>query len=222
MDLAATLRRSETRIRSRLRFGGFLLLVDAAHQPRSSLTDGLRGTPGRIRTCGLLLRRQALYPAELRARAMRLHHTARIRRLSSNIRTAGSAGGSDRYGDLNVMLVRWQHSIPVRQRFQHGGQMALRDHFGPGLTGPAGAESGAFRAPHRKWSCRIADSMRTHRLRQRSRHRPRAVLASALRTRFRIASAAAELGRAMSKGAAPASEGCGRFTPVSMASRSPS
>lgn len=26
------------------------------------------GTPGRIRTCGLLLRRQTLYPAELRAR----------------------------------------------------------------------------------------------------------------------------------------------------------
>ena len=29
------------------------------------------GTPGRIRTCDLLLRRQALYPAELRARNSR-------------------------------------------------------------------------------------------------------------------------------------------------------
>lgn len=34
------------------------------------------GTPGRIRTCDLLLRRQALYPAELRAQPSSSQHTA--------------------------------------------------------------------------------------------------------------------------------------------------
>jgi hypothetical protein len=32
--------------------------------------EGLRGTPGKIRTCDLLIRSQTLYPAELRAHAL--------------------------------------------------------------------------------------------------------------------------------------------------------
>jgi hypothetical protein len=35
------------------------------------------GTPGRIRTCDLLLRRQTLYPAELRVHVTRFYRTRR-------------------------------------------------------------------------------------------------------------------------------------------------
>ncbi len=38
------------------------------------------GAPGRIRTCDLLLRRQALYPAELRARGVCVHQVRRCRK----------------------------------------------------------------------------------------------------------------------------------------------
>src|SRR5579862_8021700 len=35
--------------------------------------NGNCGTPGRIRTCGLLLRRQTLYPSELQAHSNRVY-----------------------------------------------------------------------------------------------------------------------------------------------------
>ena len=38
-----------------------------SHCPWRSLPNGIAGTPGRIRTCDLLLRRQPLYPSELQA-----------------------------------------------------------------------------------------------------------------------------------------------------------
>ena len=38
----------------------------------------MNGTPGRIRTCGLLLRRQTLYPSELQAHTQEVYRYADI------------------------------------------------------------------------------------------------------------------------------------------------
>jgi hypothetical protein len=47
---------------------------------RSKESKGFSGTPGPIRTADLLLRRQTLYPAELRAHNYRLPNCVTLRR----------------------------------------------------------------------------------------------------------------------------------------------
>src|ERR1700730_2389535 len=46
--------------------------LQKSHPANSAIAAIIFGAPGRIRTCGLRLRRPSLYPAELRARDRRL------------------------------------------------------------------------------------------------------------------------------------------------------
>ena len=87
--------------------------------------------------------------------------------LGSDDRVAGALG----YGDLYVVLVGRQGSVPVDEFFQHCRRVVLRSvyHFGAGLMPPSGRSFGALGAPHRKLARRIADPVCPHRLRQGSR-----------------------------------------------------
>ena len=69
--------RAEGELRRELRTAG------GRQHPRSGV-----GAPGRIRTCGLWLRRPTLYPAELRARARHLPNPTNGRRASAGLGTA--------------------------------------------------------------------------------------------------------------------------------------
>ncbi len=66
----ADLRKARTLIVDRRPRSGDLLLAEVSaigHHTKLESPEG-NGAPGRIRTCGLMLRRHVLYPAELRAR----------------------------------------------------------------------------------------------------------------------------------------------------------
>ena len=131
--------------------------------------------------------------------------------------------GASRDRDLDEMLVWRRGAVSMRQHFQHGRRIGCRgvDYFRPGLMPSAGDAAGALRAPHGVLARGIPDPICAQRFRKRSRCIQRATPASALRMRFRTASAPAELERAISNGVSPSSNGCGRLRNASIASRSP-
>src|SRR5471032_967377 len=66
----------------------------AVRQPVNLYILGRDGAPDKIRTCGLTLRRRSLYPAELRARLIRIPHFGEI--------LQGNGAGARRTGLLMV------------------------------------------------------------------------------------------------------------------------
>ena len=71
------------------------------------------GAPGRIRTCGLWLRRPTLYPAELRAQPARRRDSVASAGRTSNFKLRTS---NWKPGDSGSRELRWKISIQERRR----------------------------------------------------------------------------------------------------------
>jgi hypothetical protein len=107
--------------------------------PRSLSGSGFHvfksGAPGRIRTCDLLIRSQALYPAELRARRDKTYfstgHKARATAVLGSLPTHRTAAGRDHARDpaaasLFAPQATCQRRMGPRQTPRHGGSSGAR------------------------------------------------------------------------------------------------